>query len=68
MPRFCGVIWKDELADELVVFAMGAKPEPMDTAWNRKPECPVIVTNSDAVKFAVVDRLEMQRWVRWIGL
>jgi len=47
---------------------MRANPEPVDTARNREPECPEIETNSDAVKFAVADRLEVQRWVRWIGL
>ena len=29
---------------------MGANPEPVDTAWNREPECPEIETNSDAVQ------------------
>ena len=47
---------------------MGANPEPVDTAWNREPECAEIETNSDAVKFAVGERLEMQGWVRWIDL
>ena len=50
----------EELADELIVFAMGANPEPVDTARNREPECPEIETNSDAVKFPVADRLELQ--------
>ena len=49
----------DKLADEFVVFAMGANPEPVDTARNREPECPEIETNSDAVKFPVADCLEM---------
>ena len=58
--RFCAVLWNDELTDELVVFAMSANPEPVNTARNREPECSEMETNSDAVKFAVADRLEMQ--------
>ena len=58
--RFCAALWNDELADEFVVFAMGANPEPVDTARNREPEGPEIEANSDAVKLAVADRLEMQ--------
>ena len=60
MARFCAVLWNDELADELVVLAMSANPEPVDAARNREPECPEIETNSYAVKFAVANRLEMQ--------
>jgi len=40
----------------------------MDAVWYRKPQCPVIKANSDAVIFTISDRLEMQRWVRRIGL
>ena len=39
---------------------MSANPEPVNTARNREPECPEMETNSDAVKFAIADRLEMQ--------
>ena len=54
------VMWGDELADEMIVFTMCANLEPVDTARNREPECPEIEANSDAVKLAVADRLEMQ--------
>ena len=60
MARFCAVLWNDELAEELVVFAMSANPETVNTARNKVPECPEMESNSDAVKFAVADRLEMQ--------
>ena len=57
-----------KLADEFVVLAMRANPEPMDAVWYREPECPVVEANSDAVILAVSNRLEVQRWVRRIGL
>ena len=58
----------NSLADEFVVLAMRANPEPMDTVWHREPECPVVEANSDAVILAVSNCLEVQRWVRRIGL
>jgi len=56
------------LADEFVVLAMRADPEPMDASRNRQTECPVVETDSDTVEAAVAYGLEMQRWVRWISL
>ena len=50
----------DKSADKFVVFAMGANPKPVDTARDREPKRPEIETDSDAVKFSAVDRLEMQ--------
>jgi hypothetical protein len=47
---------------------MRTNPEPMDAVWNREPECPEVEANSDAVILAVSNCLEVQRWVRWIGL
>ncbi len=55
-------------ADKSVVLPMRTHPEPMNTAWNRNPECPVVEANPDAVISVVPDRLEMQRGVRWIRL
>ena len=46
---------------------MSTNPKPMDAIWYRKPQCPVIEANSDAVIFTISNRLEMQRWVRRIG-
>ena len=47
---------------------MRTNPEPMHTFWYRQPEYPVVTANPDAVKFAVSNCLEMQRWVRRVGL
>ena len=48
------------LADDLVVLAMRADPEPMDSARNRLPECPVVEANANAMKAPVTYRLELQ--------
>ena len=56
------------LADELVVLAMRANPEPVHTIWHRKAERSVVQTNSNTVKAAVADGLEVQRWMRRIDL
>jgi len=40
----------------------------MDAVCYREPERPVVKANPDAVKLAVSNRLEVQRWVRRIGL
>jgi hypothetical protein len=40
----------------------------MDAVRYREPECSVVKPNSDAVILAVSNCLEVQRWVRRIGL
>ena len=55
------------LADEFVVLAMCADPEPMDAARDGQAECAVVETDSDAVEAAVAYGLEVQRWVRGIS-
>ena len=48
------------LANDLVVLAMRADPEPMDSTRNRLPECSVIETYSNAMKAPVAYGLELQ--------
>jgi len=55
------------LADEFVVLAVGADPEPMDATRDGQTECAVVQTNSDPVETTVAYGLELQRWVRRIG-
>ena len=57
---FAQVRWTVGLADEFVVLAMRADPEPMDATRYWQPERPVIKANSDAVILAVSYGLEMQ--------
>ena len=57
-----------KLADEFVVLAMRADPEPVDAALNGQTERAVVETDSGTVEAAVAYGLEMQRWVRGIGL
>jgi hypothetical protein len=61
------VRWNVGLADEFVVLAMRADPEPMNATRYRQPESPEIKANSDAVILAVSDSLEMQRRMRRVG-
>jgi hypothetical protein len=56
------------LADDLVVLAMRADPEPMDAARNRLSECSVVKANSNAMKAPTTYCLELQRPMRWVGL
>ena len=56
------------LANDLVVLAMRADPEPMNSARNRQPERSVVETNSNTVEAPVTHSLELQGPVRWIGL
>ena len=56
------------LADDLVVLAMRADPEPMDSARNRLSECPVVEANPNAIKAPATYCLELQRPVRCVGL
>ena len=58
----------DISADEFVVLAMRTNPEPMDAVRYREPECLVVEANLDAAISAVSNHLEVQRWVRRIGL
>ena len=62
------VRWNVGLADEFVVLAMRADPEPMNATRYRQPECPEIKANSDAVILAVSDCLEMQQRMRRVGI
>ena len=55
------------LADEFVVLAMSANPEPMNAARYRQSERSIVEANADAMKTAVGDGLEVQRRVRRIG-
>ena len=55
-------------ADKSVVLPMRTNPEPMNTAWHRNTECPVVEANPDAVILVVPDCFEMQRGVRRIRL
>ena len=54
------------LADQLVVLAMCADPEPMNTVGHRGSECSVVQADSDAVVAPIADRLEVQRRMRRI--
>lgn len=60
-------MWTAGLADEFVVLAMRADPEPMDAARYRQSEHPVIQANSGAVIPAASYRLEMQRRMRRVS-
>ena len=48
------------LADDLVVLAMRADPEPMNSARDRLPESSVVEPNSNAMKAPVAYSLELQ--------
>ena len=48
------------LADDLVVLAMRADPEPMDSSRNRTPERSVVQANTNAMKAPVAYSLELQ--------
>ena len=54
------------LGQQLVVFRMGANPDPKKTAVNRRGDCAVIGTNTRRPDFA--DFLESQRGMRKICL
>ena len=56
------------LANELVVLAMGADPEPMDASRYWEAECSIVETNPHAVKATIANGLELQRRVQGIGL
>jgi len=56
------------LADDLVVLAMGPDPEPMDAAGNRQTKCSVVKANTDTMKLAVADGLEVKRRMGRIDL
>ena len=56
------------LANELVVLAVGADPEPMDSSRHWEAECSIVQTNPHAVKTTIAYGLELQRRVRGIGL
>jgi len=58
---------KEGLANDLVVLAMCSDPEPMDATNDRETKRSVVETNTHTVELAVADRLEVQRWVQWIG-
>ncbi len=54
------------LTDELVIRTMRTDPEPMYPAWHGEAQRPVVEADSDAMKPAVSNGLEMQR--RMIGI
>ena len=56
------------LADDLVVLAMRADPEPMDSSRNRTPERSVVQANTNAMKAPVTYCLELQCLVQRISL
>ena len=54
--------------DEAVVLSMRTNPEPMNAIASRQTECPVVQPNSCAVEPTATEELELERWVRGVGL
>jgi len=61
--RCCVSATSNQLADELVIFAVRADPEPMYAALHGETKRTVIEADSDAVKSTICNSLELQRWM-----
>ena len=56
------------LADEFVVFAMRANPEPLHALGYRDAEGSVVEADPDTVEATLSDCFELKRWMRRISL